>query len=78
MMAVEDFDAAGKALRVEVVSVDHQNKPDVAVNKAREWYDQDGVDAIFGVQNSGVALAISAMTREKNKVFIDSGSAPRI
>ena len=74
-MAVEDFTAAGKGLTVEVVSADHQNKTDVAVNKAREWYDQDGVDAIFGVQNSGVALAISAMTREKNKVFIDSGSA---
>ncbi len=74
-MAVEDFDAAAKGLRVEVVPADHQNKPDIAVNKAREWYDQNGVDAIFGVQNSGVALAISAITQEKNKVFVDSGSA---
>ena len=74
-MAIEDFGAAAKGIKVEVVSADHQNKPDVAVNKAREWYDQDGVDAIFDVPNSGVALAVSAITREKNKVFIDSGAA---
>ena len=74
-MAIEDFNAAGKGIKAEVVSADHQNKPDVAVNKAREWYDQDGVDAIFDVPNSGVALAISAITKEKNKVFIDSGAA---
>ena len=74
-MAIEDFNAAAKGIKVEVVSADHQNKPDIAVNKAREWYDQDGVDAIFDVPNSGVALAISALTKEKNKVFIDSGAA---
>lgn len=74
-LAIEDFGAAGKGLDVTVVSADHQNKPDIAVNKAREWYDQDGVDAIFDVPNSGVALAVSAITQEKNKVFIDSGAA---
>jgi branched-chain amino acid transport system substrate-binding protein len=74
-MAVEDFKAAEKGLKVEVVSADHQNKSDIAVNKAREWYDQDGVDAIFDVPNSGVALAVSAITQEKNKIFIDSGAA---
>jgi branched-chain amino acid transport system substrate-binding protein len=74
-MAVEDFKAAEKGLKVDVVSADHQNKSDVGVNKAREWFDQDGVDAIFDVPNSGVALAISAITQEKNKVFIDSGAA---
>ncbi len=74
-MAIEDVKAAEKGLKVEVVSADHQNKSDIAVNKAREWYDQDGVDAIFDVPNSGVALAISALTQEKNKVFIDSGAA---
>ena len=74
-MAIEDFGAAAKGINVEVVSADHQNKSDVAVNKAREWYDTEGVDAIFDVPNSGVALAISAITKEKNKVFIDSGAA---
>jgi branched-chain amino acid transport system substrate-binding protein len=74
-MAIEEFNAAGNGLKVDVVSADHQNKPNIAVNKAREWYDQDGVDAIFDVPDSSVALAISALTREKNKVFIDSGAA---
>ncbi len=74
-LAIEDFKAAEKGLKVTVLSADHQNKADVAVNKAREWYDQDGVDAIFDVPNSGVALAVSAITQEKNKVFIDSGAA---
>jgi branched-chain amino acid transport system substrate-binding protein len=74
-MAIEDFGAAAKGLKVEVVSADHQNKPDIGVNKAREWFDQEGVDAIFDVPNSGVALAVSAITKEKNKVFVDSGAA---
>jgi branched-chain amino acid transport system substrate-binding protein len=74
-MAIEDVKAAEKGLKVEVVSADHQNKSDIAVNKAREWYDQEGVDAIFDVPNSGVALAISALTQEKNRIFIDSGAA---
>jgi len=74
-MAIDDFKAAEKGLKVTVVSADHQNKPDIAVNKAREWFDQDGVDAIFDVPNSGVALAVSGITKEKNRVFIDSGAA---
>ncbi len=74
-MAIEDFKAASKGLAVEVVSADHQNKPDVAVNTAREWFDQQGVDIIVDVPNSGVALAISELVKEKNKVFIDSGAA---
>jgi branched-chain amino acid transport system substrate-binding protein len=74
-MAVEDFKAASKGLTVEVVSADHQNKPDVAVNTAREWFDQQGVDLIIDVPNSGVAFAISQLVKERNKVFIDSGAA---
>jgi len=74
-MAVEDFKAAEKGIAVEILSADHQNKPDIAVNKAREWYDQNGVDVIVDVPNSGVALAVSALTKEKNKIFIDSGAA---
>jgi branched-chain amino acid transport system substrate-binding protein len=73
-MAIEDF-GAGNGVRGEVVWADHLNKTDVAVNIARHWYDQDGVEAIFGVGNSGIALALSALAREKNKVLIDTASA---
>jgi branched-chain amino acid transport system substrate-binding protein len=73
-MAIEDF-GAGKGVRGEVVWADHQNKTDVAVNIGRLWYDQDGVEAVFGVGNSGIALALSALAKEKNKVLIDTGSA---
>jgi branched-chain amino acid transport system substrate-binding protein len=74
-MAVEDFDAASKDINVEIVSADHQNKPDIASNIARQWYDQDGVDVIVDVPTSSAALAVSEITREKNKVFIASGPA---
>ena len=74
-MAIEDFKAAEKGLKVDVIGADHQNKPDVAVNTGREWFDQQGVDLIIDVPNSGVALAVSELVREKNKVFIDSGAA---
>jgi branched-chain amino acid transport system substrate-binding protein len=73
-MAIADFDAAKKGINVTVVSADHQNKPDVASNIARQWYDQQGVDAIFDVPTSSTALAVSQVTKEKNKVFIDSGA----
>jgi branched-chain amino acid transport system substrate-binding protein len=71
-MAVEDFGAAKKGLKVEIVSADHQNKPDVGSQIARQWYDRDGVDMIIDVPNSGVALAVSQVAREKNKAFIVS------
>jgi branched-chain amino acid transport system substrate-binding protein len=74
-MAAEDFDAAGKGINVEIVSADHQNKPDIASNIARQWYDQDGVDVIVDVPNSAAALAVNTITREKNKIFIASGPA---
>jgi branched-chain amino acid transport system substrate-binding protein len=73
-MAVEDFGAAKKGINVTVVSADHQNKPDIASNLARQWYDQDGVDAIFDVPTSSAALAVAQVTKDKNKVFIDSGA----
>lgn len=72
-MAVEDF-GTDKGVTVEIVSADHQNKPDIASNIARQWYDQDGVDAIFDVPTSSAALAVSQITREKNKIFMDSGA----
>jgi branched-chain amino acid transport system substrate-binding protein len=74
-MAVEDFGAAKKGMKVEIVSADHQNKADVGSAVARQWYDVDKVDAIFDVPNSGVALAINQLTRDKGKAFINSGAA---
>jgi branched-chain amino acid transport system substrate-binding protein len=74
-MAVEDFEAAKKGINVTIVSADHQNKPDVGSNIARQWYDQEGVDAIVDVPTSSVALAINQITRDKNKVFLNSGAA---
>jgi branched-chain amino acid transport system substrate-binding protein len=73
-MAVEDFKAADKGIKVDIVSADHQNKPDIGAGIARQWYDQDGVDAIFDVPTSSVALAVSQITKEKNKIFINSGA----
>src|ERR1700687_1302829 len=74
-MAVEDFGAAQKGMKVEIVSADHQNKPDVGTNIARQWIDVDKVDVIVDVPTSSVALAISEVVREKNKVFLVSGAA---
>ncbi|MFH3479411.1 ABC transporter substrate-binding protein [Xanthobacter variabilis] len=73
--AVEDFGAAAKGLKVEVIAADHQNKADVGTSIARKWYDTEGVDVILDTPNSGVALAASGVTQEKNKVFINSGAA---
>ncbi len=72
-MAVEDFKAAEKGIKAEIVSADHQNKPDTGSTIARRWYDQEGVDVILDVTTSSVALAVSEVTREKNKIFIPSG-----
>jgi branched-chain amino acid transport system substrate-binding protein len=74
-LAVEDFNPAAHGLKVEIVSGDMQNKPDVGANLARQWYDVDHVDMIVDVPNSGVALAVNEVAREKNKVFIVSGAA---
>ncbi|HUZ32947.1 MAG TPA: ABC transporter substrate-binding protein [Xanthobacteraceae bacterium] len=74
-MAVEDFNPAAHHMKVEVISGDHQNKPDVGANIARQWYDVDHVDVIVDVPTSSVALAVNEVTREKNKVFLGSGPA---
>jgi branched-chain amino acid transport system substrate-binding protein len=73
--AVEDFGAAAKGMKVEVVAADHQNKPDIGSNVARQWYDVDKVDVIVDVPTSSVALAINQITKDKNKVFLVSGAA---
>jgi branched-chain amino acid transport system substrate-binding protein len=71
-LAVEDFGAATKGISVEVVGGDHQNKADIGANLARQWFDQDGVDLIVDVPNSAVALAVSAVAKEKNKILVVS------
>ena len=67
-MAVEDSGLTKKGWKIDVVSGDHQNKPDVGVNLARQWIDNDKVDVIADTPNSGVALAVSNLVKEKNKV----------
>ncbi len=75
-MAVEDYLKSTKSsLKVEVVSADHQNKPDIGSNIARQWYDTNKVDMIIDVPTSSVALAISQVTREKGKIHINTGAA---
>jgi branched-chain amino acid transport system substrate-binding protein len=74
-MAIADFTAQHKDIKVELVSGDHQNKPDVGTSIAGQWFDTEKVDMIIDVPNSGVALAVSQVAAQKNKVFIVSGAA---
>jgi branched-chain amino acid transport system substrate-binding protein len=74
-LAAADFMKDHPNVKVEVVSGDHQNKPDIGSQIANQWYDVDKVDMIVDVPNSGVALAINQITRDKNKVFVGSGPA---
>ncbi|MBI4205060.1 MAG: ABC transporter substrate-binding protein [Betaproteobacteria bacterium] len=74
-MAVEDFGAAKKGMKVEILVADHQNKPEVGSSVARQWYDVDKVDLILDVPTSSVVLAVNQVTREKNKAFIVSTGA---
>lgn len=71
--ALIDFGVPGKGFNVEVIFADHQNKPQIGASIARQWLDQDGVDAIVDVPTSSVALAVSSICREKNKVMLNSG-----
>jgi branched-chain amino acid transport system substrate-binding protein len=73
--AVEDFGAAAKGMKVEIIGGDHQNKPDIGLSIARQWFDVDKVDAIADVPTSSVALAVNELTRDKNKVFLAVGPA---
>ena len=74
-MAVEDFGAARKGMKVEILVGDHQNKPDVGSGIARQWYDVDKVDVIVDVPTSSVVLAVNQVTREKNKALLVSTGA---
>src|SRR6202166_776781 len=74
-MAGEDSGLAAKGWKIDVLSGDHQNKPDVGVNVARQWIDVDKLDAVVDTPNSGVALAVSNLVKEKNAILINSGGA---
>src|SRR5256886_12665392 len=74
-MAVEDFGAAKKGMKVEIIFADHQNKADIGSQVARQWYDAEKVDVIVDTPNSAVALAVNQITRDKGKAFLVSGAA---
>jgi branched-chain amino acid transport system substrate-binding protein len=73
-MAAEDFGGTVLGRKIEVVSADHQNKPDIGSNIAREWIDQQGVDAIVDVPVSSIAFAVQQIAKEKNRVLLISSS----
>jgi branched-chain amino acid transport system substrate-binding protein len=76
-MAVQDFGGKVLGKPIEIVSADHQNKPDVGATKAREWFDTEGVDMIVDVPTSSVAIAVAKVAAEKKRVFIDTGAATK-
>ncbi|BAT59625.1 hypothetical protein GJW-30_1_02158 [Variibacter gotjawalensis] len=73
-MAVEDFGGKVRGRTVEVISADHQNKPDIGLAIARRWFDQENVAAVFDLPNSAIALGVNKMAAERNKVFVGSGA----
>lgn len=73
--AIEDLGMAGRGITVEVLSGDHQNRPDAALALARRWIDTQGVDMICEVNNSAIALAVANLVREKDKIQLASGAA---
>jgi branched-chain amino acid transport system substrate-binding protein len=74
-MAVEDSGLTAKGWKIDIISGDHQNKPDIGTAIARQWFDVEKVDVIVDVPNSGVALAVNNIVKEKNGVYINSGAA---
>ena len=74
-MAADDFSGVVAEHKIVIVAGDHQNKPDIGVGIARKWFDEDKVDVIADVPNSGVALAVAAVVKEKDGVYLNSGAA---
>lgn len=74
-MAAEEFQKSHPDFKIEVISADHQNKPDVGSAVVRKWFDQDGVDAVVDIASSAVALAVSKLAADSDKVFLASGPA---
>jgi branched-chain amino acid transport system substrate-binding protein len=73
-MAIADMGGAINGKKIQLIVADHQNKPDIAASKAREWFDQQGVDLLIGGTNSGASLAMAKVAAEKKRVFIAIGS----
>src|SRR5881394_3281742 len=74
-MAIEDFGGTVLGQKIELISADHQNKPDLGVSIARRWYDVEGVDMITELTTSSVALAVHELSKEKKKIDIVVGAA---
>ena len=74
-MAIEDSGMAAKGWKINLISADHQNKPDIATTIARQWIDVEKVDILMDVLNSGVALAVNNVVKEKNSIMINTGAA---
>jgi len=74
-MAIEDSGLADKGWKISLISADHQNKPDVGTNIGRQWIDVEKVDIFMDVLNSGVALAVNNLVKEKNSIMINTGAA---
>ena len=74
-MAIEDSGLAAKGWKLDLISADHQNKPDIATTIARQWIDVEKVDIFMDVLNSGVALAVNNLVKEKNAIMINTGAA---
>ncbi|CAN5117890.1 ABC transporter substrate-binding protein [soil metagenome] len=73
-MAIADMGGTVNGKKVELIVADHQNKPDIAATKAREWFDTQGVDMLIGGTNSGTGLAMAKVAAEKKKIFISIGA----
>jgi branched-chain amino acid transport system substrate-binding protein len=71
-LAAKDFGGTAAGKKIEIISADHQNKPDIGAAIAREWFDREGVDAIADLGNSAVALAVNEIARQKNKTILVS------
>jgi len=74
-MAIEDSGLAAKGWKIDLISADHQNKPDIATTIARQWIDVEKVDILMDVLNSGVGLAVNNVVKEKNSIMINTGAA---
>src|ERR1700741_498770 len=74
-MAIEDSGLAAKGWKIDIISADHQNKPDIGTSIARQWIDVEKVDIFMDVLNSGVALAVNNVVKEKNAIMINTGAA---
>src|ERR1700730_5618251 len=73
-LAVEDFNPAAKGMKVEIIFADHKNRADIGAGIPNSWFDVEKVDMIVDVPNSGIALAVSEIARQKNKAFLVSGA----